>query len=208
MPPTPYTSKQKSIYSPIWRNKRIGLLGGSFNPPHEGHLHISKTALQALKLDYIWWLVTPQNPLKTSDGLKPYDERFNLCKKITASHPQIIISDVEQENNLTHSYDTLKQLHKHLPSTKFVWCTGMDNAHQFHLWYKWREILKTVATAHIARPPATSLIENCPLRMQSTQKHVFVNKSSAFPLNPEHSYWILEHKMNKLSSTQIRGKNL
>lgn len=186
---------------------RIGILGGSFNPPHLGHVHVSKTALQTLQLDAIWWLLTPQNPLKTADDLLDYEERLNLCRKMTAPYPRISVSQFEKIHDVTVSYETVLKLKKQFPSTDFVFCTGIDNALTFHKWYKWREILKNMATAHIARPPALSLIENCPLKQQSTQKHHFLSKSQKVPLKPGHTYWIMQRKMVNLSSTQIRSKN-
>lgn len=187
--------------------KRIGLLGGSFNPPHQGHIHISKIALQTLQLDAVWWLLTPQNPHKSADELMSYEERLKLCNKITAPYPRIYVSQFENLYKFTHSYATIKALTSKFPHTDFVWCTGLDNALTFHKWYRWREILKMVPTAHIVRPPASSIIENCPLKLQSTQKHLYIARSQHVALKPGQTYWIMQRKMMSLSSTAIRREN-
>lgn len=186
-----------------WAGKRIGLLGGSFNPPHEGHLHISLIALQSLKLDYIWWLVTPQNPLKEASSLAPYEDRVRACRSFV-HHPQILITDLERQLDVNRSYDTVCALNKAFPQTQFVWITGMDNALNFHRWHRWRDILGEIATAHVARPPAWSLIEACPLRMLASQKHHYLNSARKAELAPGHTYWLLQKKMLAVSSTEIR----
>jgi len=169
-----------------------------------GHVHISLIALRALKLDAIWWLITPQNPLKKNAG--PYAERLNNCLSITAPHPRILVTDIERQAGLTRSYDTLRFLKYRFPRTDFVWITGIDNAHIFHKWYRWREILDLVPTAHIARPPAGQLARMTSLRMMGKQRHTIVNRPLEASLAPHQSYWILQQKMLALSSTALRTK--
>ena len=114
------------LNGPRWKNKRVGLLGGSFNPPHEGHVHISLAAMKGLHLDAIWWLVSPQNPIK-SDTPLPLDERMKLCENLV-DHPKILITDIEKEIGTTITYYTIKTLKKYYADTQFVWISGMDNA--------------------------------------------------------------------------------
>ena len=156
-----------------WRGLRIGLLGGSFNPAHKGHLHISRIALRALHLDYVWWLVSPQNPLKDVSETLPWEERLSSCREITL-HPRIRVSEFEKKVGSNKTYNTLKTLLRTYPSTSFVWLTGLDNALSFHKWYRWRDILQLVATAHIARPPAKNIVRSCPLRLYNHQTHIHV----------------------------------
>ena len=120
--------------------KHIGLLGGSFDPPHRGHLYISLKAKKILSLDEIWWLVTPQNPLKIS---KPatYSERIKNCFKITKGQP-IIIKEIEKKINSKYTYQTLKYLQNHYSNIKFYWLIGSDNLINFHRWNKWKLISK------------------------------------------------------------------
>lgn len=190
-----------------WAGQRVGILGGSFNPPHAGHVHISLIAKRMLGLDYIWWLVTPQNPLKDSAETKSYDERFAACLEITKTHPHILVSDFEHRMNLTYTYETVQALNDSFPKTDFVLLMGMDNALTFHKWDKWRDILDKMATAHIARPPFWSMIESCPLKNLATQKHIFVNRGLKATLKPHISYWIMQNMMLDISSTEIRDKS-
>lgn len=189
-----------------WAGMRVGLLGGSFNPPHEGHLHISLTALRMLELDFIWWLVTPHNPLKNPAELLPYDERTTLCRNI-AQHPQILVTDIENMTGTNRSYDTISLIRASSPRTDFVWITGMDIAHQFHLWHRWQDILGLTATAHIARPPFQSLIQDCPLRLlRRGHTHRVLTHGEKAALHPNTSYWILDSRMMEISSTAIRNR--
>ena len=120
--------------------KSIGLLGGSFDPPHKGHLFISLEAKKILKLDEIWWIVTPQNPLKIS---KPatYKERIKNCKNITRNFP-IKIKEIEKQIDSDYSYKTINYILNHYKNIKFFWLMGADNLISFHKWHKWKNILK------------------------------------------------------------------
>ena len=90
----PLFSTPTLLSSPRWKNMRIGLLGGSFNPPHEGHMHISRIALSALNLHAVWWIVTPNNPLKHASTLLPYEQRIKLCHDRIKDHTKIIVTDI------------------------------------------------------------------------------------------------------------------
>ena len=195
-------SKPHLFDSSRWRGMRIGLLGGSFNPPHEGHLHISLAAMKGLELDAIWWLVTPQNPLK-AENPEPMQKRIEKCIKI-AQHPKIIISDIERELGTRITYYTVKKLKQRHPKTHFVWVSGMDNALTLHNWHHWKELLAEIPTVHLTRKPATSLIRQCPLRMYTKQHHVFVDKPARYPLDSGTTFWMLQKKMVNISSTEIR----
>ena len=123
--------------------KKIGLLGGSFDPPHRGHLFISNEAKKVLHLDEIWWLVTPQNPLKIS---KPatYEERLQNCKQITKNFP-IKILEVEKKIKSQYSYQTIKFLIQYYKNIKFFWLMGADNLVNFHEWEKWQSIFHIIS---------------------------------------------------------------
>ena len=118
--------------------KHIGLLGGSFDPPHKGHLYISLEAKKTLKLDEIWWLVTPQNPLKINKPAS-FSERVKNCKIMTKNKP-IKIKEIEKKINSQFSYQTIKYLNNHYKNINFFWLMGADNLINFHKWYKWRDI--------------------------------------------------------------------
>ncbi len=131
---------------------RIGLLGGSFNPAHEGHLHISLEALKRLGLDEIWWLVSPANPLKDPATLADYAERL-AGAQIAAAHPRIRVLDNEQKLGTRYTIDTLKALQRRYPDVGFVWLMGADNLTSFHRWRRWREITRRVPIAVFDRVP-------------------------------------------------------
>lgn len=189
---------------PRWAGMRVGLLGGTFNPPHEGHVHISLTAMKALKLDAVWWLVSPQNPLK-ADAPPPQAQRVALSRKLV-NHPRILVSDIETGLGSAITYQVVRALKTTHRKTRFVWISGMDNALSLHKWNRWRDLLKEICMAHLIRPPATSLIQGCPLRMQSAQKHVVISTGGRYPLDPQTTYWMLQKKMINVSSTEIRNK--
>ncbi len=186
-----------------WAGMRVGLLGGSFNPPHKGHVHASLIAMKALQLDAVWWLVSPQNPLKKRAELS-FDERFALCRQLVED-PRIIVTELERGFGTNKTWETIRECRRHFPQAQFVWISGIDNALTMHRWHNWRYILDNVATAHIARPPAWSLIGDCPLKMLTSQRHFYLQKAQRVPLLPRHTYWILQTKLMGISSTQIRN---
>ena len=188
-----------------WQKKRIGIFGGSFNPPHAGHVHVAKSAMAALQLDFIWWLITPQNPLKDQTST-PINERIQACQAMI-SDPKMIVTRLEKDLNGAHSYETIKKIKKNFPTTQFVWITGLDNAHTLHHWHHWQDLLREVPFLHITRPPAETMIKNCPLRLNSKQKHLQISKSAPYPLLPMHTYWMMNRKLMHISSTEIRDKH-
>lgn len=131
--------------------KRIGLLGGSFNPAHRGHRAISLHALRALQLDEIWWLVSPGNPLKPDTGMAPLAARLASARRI-ARHAPIRPSTIEQRLKTRYTVDTLASLTRLYPRHRFIWLMGGDNLAQFDRWRGWRRIARQVPIAVIARP--------------------------------------------------------
>ncbi len=128
----------------------IGLLGGSFDPPHQGHVHISVEALRRFGLDRVWWLVSPGNPLKTN-GPAPLARRMAACRAIT-QHPKIEVSDFEAQAGTRYTARTLALLQAARPGVQFVWLMGADNLAQLDQWRDWREIMETVPVGVLARP--------------------------------------------------------
>ncbi|HEX4295239.1 MAG TPA: nicotinate (nicotinamide) nucleotide adenylyltransferase [Rhizomicrobium sp.] len=136
---------------PVAPGLRVGLLGGSFNPAHDGHLYVSEVALKRLGLDYVWWLVTPQNPLKDGAGLAPLGDRLQQARDI-ARHPRIVVTDIERALGTRYSIDTLKALQRRFPELDFTWLMGSDNLEIFRRWRRWREIAQRVPIAVVQRP--------------------------------------------------------
>jgi nicotinate-nucleotide adenylyltransferase len=130
---------------------RIGLLGGSFNPPHEGHRHVSLEALKRLGLDEIWWLVAPQNPLKPAAGMAPFAERLAEAKAFS-HHPRIRVCDIETQLGTRYTIDTIAALQALYPRQCFVWLMGADNLAQIRHWRRWRSIFARLPIAVFARP--------------------------------------------------------
>ncbi len=138
---------------PLYTNgMRIGLLGGSFNPPHVAHRAISLFAIKRLKLDRVWWLVTPGNPLKEHGALHDLDARADAARKM-ADDPRIDISCLESVIGTRYTVDTISYLRRRASGLRFVWIMGADNLAQFHRWQNWRRIASEVPIAVIDRPP-------------------------------------------------------
>jgi len=135
----------------VVKGRRIGLLGGSFNPAHEGHRHISLHALHRLRLDEVWWLVSPQNPLKSAAETASLAKRMERAAMV-AAHPRIRVLDLESRLGTQYTIDSLHALRRRYPATRFVWLMGADNWEGFHRWRAWREILHTVPVAILDRP--------------------------------------------------------
>jgi nicotinate-nucleotide adenylyltransferase len=131
---------------------RIGLLGGSFNPPHIAHRAISLFAIKRLKLDRVWWLVTPGNPLKDHGGLRNSNERAEAARRM-AHDPRIDVSCLEAVIGTRYTFDTISYLRRRASGLRFVWIMGADNLAQFHRWQSWRQIASQVPIAVIDRPP-------------------------------------------------------
>jgi nicotinate-nucleotide adenylyltransferase len=130
---------------------RTGLLGGSFNPAHRGHRRISQSALEALGLDEIWWLVSPGNPLKDPAGMGPLPARFASARRAARGLP-IRVTAIERELGSPFTIDTLRALLARYPNRRFVWLMGEDNLIEFHRWRRWREIARLVPIAVVSRP--------------------------------------------------------
>ncbi|SLN60682.1 putative nicotinate-nucleotide adenylyltransferase [Aquimixticola soesokkakensis] len=131
----------------------IGLLGGSFDPAHEGHAHITRAALKRFGLDEVWWLVSPGNPLK-AHGPAEIERRLARARDVM-DHPRVRITDFETQAGTRYTAATLKALIKAYPGVTFVWLMGADNLAQFHRWDHWRWIMETVPIGVIARPGAS-----------------------------------------------------
>lgn len=132
--------------------RRVGLLGGSFNPAHAGHLHVSRQALVRLGLHQVWWLVSPQNPLKSPADMAPFAARLARAR-VVAAHPALRVSDVEHRFGTRRSLDTLTRLRRRDRRARFVWLIGADNLRDLHRWHRWQAIFATVPIAVFARPP-------------------------------------------------------
>lgn len=131
----------------------VGLLGGSFDPAHEGHVHITREAIRRIGLDRVWWLVSPGNPLKARQPA-PMGERMARARAMLGDDPRVVVSDLEERLGTRATVDTLVRLRAMYPGVRFVWIMGADNLVQFHRWSRWRQIMAQVPVAVMARPGA------------------------------------------------------
>lgn len=181
----------------------IGLFGGSFNPPHGGHLLVSEIALRALDLDQLWWMVTPGNPLKNKAGLAPLRERI-MASEAMAKDPRIKVTAFEQAFRETHTARILARLKLLRPGVRFVWIMGADNLKSFHHWQNWRNIAQTFPIAVVDRPGST--LSYLSSKMAQRFAHARVEESDAARLaHKQPPAWTFLHgPRSSLSSTAIR----
>ncbi len=189
--------------------KAIGLLGGSFNPAHAGHLEISLYALKKLKLDQIWWLVSPQNPLKPEKGMEDFDKRIVAAKKCVGRRSKIVVSPLEAKMKTKYTVDTLRKLKRLYPKTFFVWLMGADNLKQISKWRNWEDIFNLVPIAVFRRPAHLDGAETC--RAAKRFKKFRIPPSQAAKMAQTSSkdlpLWaFLDNKLNYSSSTKIRKR--
>ncbi|MCZ4353243.1 nicotinate-nucleotide adenylyltransferase [Roseovarius aestuarii] len=140
------------LLPPSRRGQVIGLLGGSFDPPHAGHVHITREALKRFGLDTVWWLASPGNPLK-AHGPAPMARRMQAARELM-DHPRVYLTDAEAQLGTRYTAQTLRALCSLRPGVRFVWLMGADNLAQFHLWQDWQQIMHTVPVGVLARPGA------------------------------------------------------
>lgn len=182
----------------------IGLLGGSFNPPHAGHMHISEVALKRLGLDRLWWLVTPGNPLKTKGDTASFTRRLVQAQKL-ARHPRIDVTGFEASLGSAYTADMLGFLTRRYPGTRFIWVMGADNLVNFHRWKHWRDILGMVPVAVIDRP-GYRYAARAGLAAQCFAGS-YIDESDARGLHRHHppAWTLLSAPLMDLSSTKLRA---
>ena len=182
----------------------IGLLGGSFDPPHEGHVHITKLALKFFNLSKIWWLVCPENPIKS---VTPSDvnSRFLASKKIM-KHPSVVITDLERKFKTKYTFQTLIKLKKIYPSTKFVWLMGADNLINFHHWKNWDWIMKNIPIGVMARPRDQIKAGLSPAAIRFSKYRLPREKSLLLPYLSPPVWTLVTGSMKNISSTNLRVK--
>ncbi|MCB9992263.1 MAG: nicotinate-nucleotide adenylyltransferase [Hyphomicrobiaceae bacterium] len=183
----------------------IGLFGGSFNPPHEGHRLVSEQVLKRLGLDAVWWLVTPGNPLKDHGELAPLPERVEAARKMMRL-PDVHVTGFEAAHGFRYTFDTLSFLRQTMPSRHFVWIMGADSLMSFHRWDRWRDIAGLMPLAIYARPGAS---KKALFSRAATALARFRYDELDAPLLPyaETPAWVfLTGLMSALSSTEIRAR--
>jgi nicotinate-nucleotide adenylyltransferase len=184
---------------------RVGLLGGSFNPAHEGHAHVARTALVRLGLDRVVWLVSPQNPLKSAEGTADMATRMAGARRF-AKGPAMIVSDLETRLGSRYTIDLVRTLRARYPAVRFVWLMGADNLASFHLWQGWDEILRLVPVCVVARPgwAMQGRLGLAARRFARARRPASEARRLALATPPAWIY--LTAPLNFASSTAIRGR--
>ena len=183
---------------------RIGLLGGSFNPAHHGHLHISLDALKRLGLDEVWWMVSPQNPLKQTDDMAPLTERIASCRAL-ASHPRIRVTPIETQLGTQVTSATLKALKQRFSASRFVWLMGADNLAQFHHWNRWVSVMRAVPVAVFDRSPYSKEALASKAANRFAHRRVAASKGPALATRHPPAWMFVTLRRHPESSTRLRG---
>lgn len=187
-----------------WPGMKIGLLGGSFDPAHEGHAHITREALRRLQLDRVWWLVSPGNPLKPR-GPAPMAERIARARRVMA-HPRVEITDIEARLGTRFTAQTLRRLKALYPGVRFVWLMGADNLVQFHEWKDWEWIMHNVPVGVFARPGARMAARGARAADEYARYRLPSFAARMLPDMVPPAWCFLNVPMKPISSTAIRER--
>ncbi|WP_417688287.1 nicotinate-nucleotide adenylyltransferase [Roseibium sp.] len=182
---------------------RIGLFGGSFNPPHSGHRLVAETALKRLGLDQVWWLVTPGNPLKDHSELASLQDRVYMTRKI-ADHPKMRVSAHELVLGSPYTAKTVALLKEKRPMLRFVWLMGADNLSGFHRWQNWRSIVENVPVAVIDRPGASLASLGAPMALTFAAQRLDEADARLLPSMQPPAWAFLHAPLDPASSTSLR----
>lgn len=183
---------------------RIGLLGGSFNPAHEGHVLATLTALRRLGLDRVWWIVTPGNPLKRNGGLPDVDGRIVAARRLMR-HPRVDVTGFERDIGTRFTYDSLAYLRKRCPGVRFVWLMGGDNLAGFHRWQRWRDIAAMMPFAVIDRPGSTLKACRSPAATALAGARIDETDGALLPGLAPPAWIFLHGRRSAQSSTALRA---
>lgn len=201
---TSITPVPERLLPPHAPGMRIGLFGGTFDPPHGAHLGASLLALKRLKLDRVWWLVTPGNPLKNTSGLAPLDERVTAARTLTG-HPRIDVTGLEAVIKTRYTYDTIVWLKARCPRVRFVWIMGADNLRSFHRWQQWRGIAKLVPFVVVDRLGPSLYAGASPAGQALIYARIPEHAAASLPGRRPPAWTFLHGLKSPLSSTALRA---
>ena len=185
------------------RKRKVGILGGSFNPAHAGHIHISNTARTLLGIDEVWWLVAPQNRLKSSVDMENFDKRLSYARLLTNGISYIKVLDIEEKNKLYASYMTINFLNNKSQKVKFIWLMGSDILDNFNNWLYPDSIAKKMYVAVISRPNFSSSFLNTPQKTR-LGKRLKNSKNKTIFLRKKPVWVFLKNRLLSISSSEIR----
>ena len=190
-----------------WDGLAVGLLGGSFNPAHAGHRHASLEALRRLGLDVVWWLVSPQNPLKARAGMAPLAERL-AGAAAAARHPRIVPTAIERELGSVYTAETLARLRVLFPRTRFVWLMGADNLIQIPRWQHWERIFRDVPVAVMHRRPYSSRALGGKAARRFRRGRLGSARARRLARTEPPAWVFLTHPPHPASATEIRRRRV
>lgn len=186
----------------VFPGMRIGLLGGSFDPAHAGHVHITENALSRFGLDRVWWLVSPGNPLKTQ-GPAPLDARIGKARQLMR-HPRVDVTDIEAQLGTRLTVDTIAALQRQCPEVHFVWLMGSDNLVQFDQWDRWDEIAQRIPLGVLARPGSRLAARKSRTARILRRWRLPETNARLLPVMNTPAWMLVNLPMSHLSSTLIR----
>jgi nicotinate-nucleotide adenylyltransferase len=190
---------------PFGDGQRIGLFGGSFNPPHGGHRAVALYALKRLDLDWVWWLVSPQNPLKDANGYRDYDERLKVTRQV-ARHPRFTVTGLEQQLRTRTTAATLAALEPVLRRGRFVWIMGADSFANLHHWNDWTDIPEAMPLAILARPGFSMRALESPAALRYQGCRIPGGMAQQLPGSPPPAWCFIPMPLRAESSTAIRAR--
>ena len=189
----------------LYPGMKVGLFGGSFNPAHDGHAHVAETAMRRLGLDRVVWLVSPQNPLKSSHETAPLAERMASARAAAATvGPSMIVSDFETRVGTRWTVDTVRVLTDRYPGVNFVWLMGSDNLASFHRWRGWTDIMRMMPVAVVARPGSQMDSRRAPAAARFARFRIPAAQAGLLPSLQAPAWTYLTAPLNPRSSTAIR----
>lgn len=184
------------------KKKRIGVFGGSFNPPHEGHIKMAEYARDTLGLDEVWLLVSPQNPIKDPHESAPYEDRVAMTRDQAAGHDWLVVTDLEKKLGKNKTFETLNLITELFPDCEFTWIMGADNLKNFHKWYRWQDIMDIMNIAVMARPGEVDEAILSPAAIYAAERRSEDPKEMAG--NGEPGWCLIDNPEIDISSTKLR----
>ena len=199
------TSLARALGQPVRQGRAVGLMGGSFNPAHAGHLAVTREALKRLDLDQVWWLVAPRNPLKAPDGIAPLASRLAGARAVTGRDRRIRVMAPEALTATRFTIDTVVALQAAFPRHRFVWLLGSDNFQQLPRWHRWRALMRCIPIAVMTRPSYDlKAMTGLPARIfQSSRLPYGQGRALAWHAPPAWTFLAFRHRFE--SSTALRA---
>lgn len=178
------------------------MFGGSFDPPHSGHVHVASTAMRRLNLDAVWWFPTPGNPLKEAPS--DYEARFEAVQNLTRHNPSFRVSDIEKQAGLRYTFDLVNLMRRQCPRADLVWIMGGDSLMTFHFWKDWEKLAEAIPIAVVARPGFELAARVSPFAKRLARHRLPDRAARILPQQEAPAWAYLPAPLNPISSTVLR----